>query len=434
MANQLKMAEVQAILALWAKGWSRRRIARELGMDRETVGRHLRLWHAANPGKALTGSGWGEGGSKPASVLGGCATDVTAVNADPQASSAALAETERAEKVAGFGKALIGSADDASGSKPASAAIGADDPKPASAPPGSEEGLARLSDEPVGSNPASVPVGYHADVDSSNLGSGSLGSARSPGDSTDPIGQVRTSAVRRGTPSQCEPMRQAILAKLELGLTAQRIHQDLLGEGHACSYHSVRRFIKRLRRVHELPYRRMECAPGEECQVDFGSGAWIQKPDGRRRRSHVLRVVLSFSRKGYSEAVWRQSTDDFIRALENAFWAWGGVTRIVTIDNLRAAVKHPDWYDPELNPKIESFCRHYGISLLPAKPYTPRHKGKVKRGVSYVKDNGLKGHSFSALQAENDHLQNWEATGADKRIHGTTRQQVGQKSLSRLRC
>jgi hypothetical protein len=188
----------------------------------------------------------------------------------------------------------------------------------------------------------------------------------------------------------------------------------------------VRRFIKRLRRVHELPYRRMECAPGEECQVDFGSGAWIQKSDGRRRRSHVLRVVLSFSRKGYSEAVWRQSTDDFIRALENAFWAWGGVTRIVTIDNLRAAVKHPDWYDPELNPKIESFCRHYGTTILPTKPYTPRHKGKVERGVSYVKDNGLKGHNFSALQAENDHLQNWEATVADKRIHGTTRQQVGR--------
>jgi len=43
MANQLKMADVQSILTLHARGWSRRRIARELGLDRETVGRHLRL-------------------------------------------------------------------------------------------------------------------------------------------------------------------------------------------------------------------------------------------------------------------------------------------------------------------------------------------------------------------------------------------------------
>src|ERR1700722_13454530 len=43
MANQLKMADVQCILTLRDRGWSRRRIARELGLDRETVGRHLRL-------------------------------------------------------------------------------------------------------------------------------------------------------------------------------------------------------------------------------------------------------------------------------------------------------------------------------------------------------------------------------------------------------
>ena len=39
MANQLKMAVVHAILTLARLGWSRRRIARELGIDRETVAR-----------------------------------------------------------------------------------------------------------------------------------------------------------------------------------------------------------------------------------------------------------------------------------------------------------------------------------------------------------------------------------------------------------
>jgi len=58
MANQLKMAEVQAILALARSGWSNRHIARQLGVDRDTVGRHLRLslQGDSKPASAPTGS------------------------------------------------------------------------------------------------------------------------------------------------------------------------------------------------------------------------------------------------------------------------------------------------------------------------------------------------------------------------------------------
>ena len=50
----------------------------------------------------------------------------------------------------------------------------------------------------------------------------------------------------------------------------------------------------------------MECQPGEELQLDFGLGAPIRDGPGKKRRSWVLRSVLSYSRKGYSEAVTRQ--------------------------------------------------------------------------------------------------------------------------------
>ena len=36
-------------------------------------------------------------------------------------------------------------------------------------------------------------------------------------------------------------------------------------------------------------------------------------------------MVLSYSRRAYSEAVWRQDTESFIRCLENAFHHFGGV-------------------------------------------------------------------------------------------------------------
>jgi hypothetical protein len=50
---------------------------------------------------------------------------------------------------------------------------------------------------------------------------------------------------------------------------------------------------------------RLECQPGEELQLDFGLGAPIDDAQGKTRRSWVLRMVLSYSRKAYSEAVTR---------------------------------------------------------------------------------------------------------------------------------
>ena len=135
-------------------------------------------------------------------------------------------------------------------------------------------------------------------------------------------------------------------------------------------------------------------------------------------------MVLSFSRKAYSEVVYHQTTENFLRCLENALWHFGGVPQTLVIDNLKAAVAQADWYDPEVHPKIQSFCQHYGTVILPTKPYMPRHKGKVEKGIDYVQSNALKGHTFGSLAEENQHLWDWEKRVADTRIHGTTRKQV----------
>jgi len=308
MANQLKLAMVNAILTLKQRGWSQRRIARELGIDRETVARYVNLL---------------ESDSKPAT----------------------------------------------------NAPTGSEGPKPAKAP----------------------------------------------------IGSIGQDTQKPGPESQCESFRKVIEDKLEDGLSCQRIYQDLTDEyGFDGSYYSVRRFVKRLTNNKPIPFRRIECMPGDESQIDFGTGALVVRPDGKHKRPHVFRIVLSFSRKGYSEALYHQSTDDFIRCLENAFWHFGGVPRTLIIDNLKAAVKNADWYDPDIHPKIQSFCEHYGTVILPTKPYTPRHKGKIERGIGYVKNNALKGRTFRSLQEQNQHLLNWETHTADTRIHGTTRKQVGK--------
>jgi transposase len=327
MSNHLKLAMIDLILSLRLKGWSQRRIARELELNRETVARYLKQARSA---------------PKPANAPPGC---------DHLASA----------------------------------------PKPANAPPGSN----RLESMPAPdvSPPSSV------------------------GDS---------SGRTRGRPSECEPWRDIIQSKCDQGLSAQRIFQDLVSEhGFEGSYYTVRRFVHRLSPVLDLPFRRLECEPGDEAQVDFGTGAPVITSEGKCRRTHLFRIVLSHSRKAYSEAVHRQTTDEFLRCIENAFRHFGGAPRRLVLDNLKAAVKKADWFDPELNPKVRSFGEHYGCIFWPTRPRTPRHKGKVEKGVDYAQDNALKGRRFTSLEEQNAFLLNWELTVADTRIHGTTRRQVG---------
>jgi transposase len=332
MANQLKVADVLAIRALVERGWSYRRVARELGVHRETVARYAR--------------------------------------------------TEDVQT-----------------------------PKPAKAPTGSDPPGGVRNGDGSGSDRESEPA------TSAHRVAEGTGVPDTPG----------IMGVSASTRSDCEPHRELILGMLEQGLSAQRIWQDLRAE-HSIdvSYYSVRRFIRHLCEASSLPFRRMECKPGEEAQLDFGRGAPVAGANGCRRRTWFFRIVLSHSRKGYTEAVFRQTTDELIRCLENAFDAFGGVPETLVFDNAKAAVIRPDWYDPELNPKLEAFCQHAGTVLLPTKPRTPRHKGKVESDVDYVKNNALKGRQFDSLAAQNEHLAHWEASVADTRIHGTTRRQVKQ--------
>lgn len=268
------------------------------------------------------------------------------------------------------------------------------------------------------SNPANPPTGLGAAP-----GVGLPESPAAPDESTFPKPAISPAGRR----SLCLPLRDLIIAKLEMGLSAQRIYQDLRSEQQFVGgYDSVKCFVQQLKEGTPLPFRRMECMPGEEAQVDYGQGAWVVQ-EGKRRRPHLLRVILSFSRKGYTEAFWQQTTENFVRGLENAFRHFGGVVKKLVIDNLRAAVTRADWFDPDLNPKITSFCEHYHCAVLPTKPAMPRHKGKVEAGVKYAQSNALAGRQFNSLAEQNGFLAQWEKSTADTRIHGTTKEQVGHR-------
>lgn len=230
--------------------------------------------------------------------------------------------------------------------------------------------------------------------------------------------------AKPGPKSECEDFREIIEEKIEAELQAKRIWQDLVDDhGFKHSYSSVKRFVSRLKTSQPKRIWRLECAPGEEAQIDYGTIRL--EIDGKRRKIHLLRVSLSHSRKAYSEAMPRQDTESFIRGIENAFRCFGGVPQLLVLDNLKAGVLKPDIYDPELNPKFEAFCEHYQAAALPTRPRTPEHKGKVENGIGYLKESAVKAKSFTGLDDLNRHLRHWESQVADKRIHGTTKRQVG---------
>jgi transposase len=89
--------------------------------------------------------------------------------------------------------------------------------------------------------------------------------------------------------------------------------------------------------------------------LDFALGAPIDTDQGRSRRSWVFRMVLSYSRKAYIEAVRRKDTETFLRCLENGLRSFGGSPILSNLDNMKAAVLQVDWFDPEINPKLRAY-------------------------------------------------------------------------------
>lgn len=217
---------------------------------------------------------------------------------------------------------------------------------------------------------------------------------------------------------------QIICDKLNQGLHAKRIYQDLVVEhGFSESYDSVKRYVRFLKKRSPKVYARIHTPPGQEVQVDFGKGAPTLK-ESRWENTWLFKMVLSHSRHSYEESVWKQDVETFIRCHENAFASFGGVPKVVRLDNLKSGVLKAHLYEPELNPVYASFARHAGFVPLPCLPRKPEHKGKVESGIGYTKKNALKGLKFNSLEDQNAHLRNWNKTWARTRVHGTTKRQV----------
>jgi transposase len=270
-----------------------------------------------------------------------------------------------------------------------------------------------------GSKPATVTTDSGTRIPSLNLQT--EGEFSKPATVTADLGPRQTSA------SACEAYRETIELGLSQGRNAMGIYQDLVDSyGFADGYQSVKRFVRRLREVRSPEARVIiETAPGEELQVDYGSGPMVRDPqNGKYRRTRVFVLTLGCSRKSVRLLCFRSSSRTWAELHEKAFRRLGGSTRIVVLDNLKEGVLVPDIYDPSLNPLYRDVLAHYGVVALPCRIRDPDRKGKVESGVGHTKKTPLKGKRFESLEEGQAYLDHWEEHWADTRIHGTTKRQV----------
>jgi hypothetical protein len=145
---------------------------------------------------------------------------------------------------------------------------------------------------------------------------------------------------------------------------------------------------------------------GEKCFLDY-CGATLPIVDpytGEVREANIFVGVLGASNYTYAEATWTQALPDWLGSQVRMFDYFGGTPELLVPDNLKSGVSKACRYDPELNPSYQQFADHYGVAILPARPYKPKDKAKAEVGVLIVERwimARLRHHTFFSLAEAN---------------------------------
>ena len=169
---------------------------------------------------------------------------------------------------------------------------------------------------------------------------------------------------------------------------------------------------------------RIEQPPGQETQVDYATvGRLINPMTGRKTTLYVFIGTLSSSRHKYAEFVFKQDQKSFVESHVKMFNFFRGLTKTITLDNLKAGVITPDLYDPRINRAYAEMAEHYGCFINPCRVAAPKDKGKVERDVQTIREEFTKmivlNPSITVAEA-NYKIKNWLINEYGKRKHGTT--------------
>ena len=162
----------------------------------------------------------------------------------------------------------------------------------------------------------------------------------------------------------------------------------LLWEEHRADYADVqtysysqfcenyRRFAKQLKRSMRQVHR-----AGEKLFIDY-AGPTIVLADGTR--AHIFVAALGASSYTFACATLRETMKDWLESTARALTFIGGVPQLIVPDNPKAMIADANRYEPRSNDTVLDFARHYGTSILPARPRHPQDKAKAESAVQIV--------------------------------------------------
>ncbi len=199
----------------------------------------------------------------------------------------------------------------------------------------------------------------------------------------------------------------------------------LLPLAGAVSPRTVRRYVAALRRrvTSKEAFVHRSMAPGTTMEVDFGE-SWVDIA-GAPCKVKYLVATLPFSNAYFAKAYPVERLESLLDGIESAFAYFGGVVERVVLDNTSLAVK--DILAGRDRVQTEAFAAFRGAYPFRAEFCAPAkgwEKGKVESGVKYLKRNFLAGRRFCDDLDFNEQLQEWMATVADVRVHGTTHERL----------
>lgn len=233
---------------------------------------------------------------------------------------------------------------------------------------------------------------------------------------------VKLSRIRHKIIHDYEDKINALLAETP-SLTGTQLYQKLLRYGFKGSPDVVRRYLAHTRPQSRRTFLELNFEPGEAIQIDFGECGFIQY-EGRRIQLKVLAMVLCHSRMMYAELIPSEKLEFTLAGIANGFEFFSGVPRKLIVDNFRGAVdSHPVYGPVVYNKEFLDFCAHYGTLPWACNVYSPYEKGRIERGIGYIKRNFFNGTRFNSLEEAKHGLRIWLDEVANVRVHGTTRKQ-----------
>ena len=123
-------------------------------------------------------------------------------------------------------------------------------------------------------------------------------------------------------------------------------------------------------------------APGSRIEIDYCDGINLIHPiTGEKIETEFFVGVLCCSRYTFAEFTLSQKSGDFLNSHVRMFNFFGGVSQLVTPDNLKSAVTKAQRYDPVINPAYTRLATHYNFAVEPARVKRPQDKAVVERTI-----------------------------------------------------